>query len=69
MGSIIFKVEKTEKGIDVHIDGDYDLSVNMLANAFIIRPELAAMIGDSIAVSLKELSRRDLERTKSKIIT
>ena len=73
MEKVIFKVESTEKGVEAEVSGNYHKLVNALANALINEPEYVAILNDAIAVSFKELSRRNQDliqqqKPKSKLI-
>lgn len=71
MVKAIFKVEKTEKGVQIQVDGESNDIINMLANAFISQPLYSSMVNEATIVALNELARRDVENNKnpkSKII-
>lgn len=69
MEKVIFKIEKTEKGVDFEIKGDRKLVTNAIANVFINDLYALNVISDAQLVAFNELKRRDTEKQpKSKII-
>ncbi len=69
MEKAIFKIEKTEKGIDFEIKGDRAAVINGIANVFINDEYALNVVSDAQLVAFKELKRRDQEKQpKSKLI-